>query len=89
MTHALLANMRQSLHTRRRSPICFVCVQFSRVRGLCDFVLNTALLAGGFLPWSWRLAESAVGVLGWPSEVAQSVAWALIQVCWVEPQLPA
>ncbi|KAL4421809.1 hypothetical protein ABPG77_001598 [Micractinium sp. CCAP 211/92] len=54
-------------------------LQFSRVRGLCDFVLNTALLAGGFLPWSWRLAGSAVGVLGWPSEVAQSVAWALIQ----------
>lgn len=54
-------------------------LQFSRVRGLCDFALNTALLAGGFLPWSWRLAGRSLGVLGLSGELAQSVAWALIQ----------
>ncbi|KAL4448266.1 hypothetical protein ABPG75_005485 [Micractinium tetrahymenae] len=54
-------------------------LQFARVRGLCDFLLNAALLAGGFLPWSWRLAGRVLGTLGMSGEVAQSVAWALIQ----------
>lgn len=54
-------------------------LQLARVHGLWDFLLNSALLAGGFLPWSWRLAGAALSTLGMSGEVAQSVAWALIQ----------
>ena len=57
-------------------------LRYGMVHGLWDFLVNTAFLLAGYLPWTWGLAGGVLARCGWGGggELAQSVAWVLIQV---------